>query len=330
MCASLEVTEADMLFCSDFLCYCLSQLEGKSSAVWNHIYLVGILSSLHCLSKCSKSQLPSQFGQLLLRLNALISGGGSATDVKVSSSFVNCPVGHMSTCRGIINASIISAAAAACNHMQPFFSQFLNMTLRMPSCFSRCAYDSVALLIPMHSDRQLLESIISSCLAIPLVCKPFEFSLSHKLYSMVISFLSRRPDFLNVPTRVKVLVSACQAIESIDWTYCHSIRNGQFLINQFLHVCHMMLKIASDKSRNSAEIPASVADIVISSFKSISCFVTADGGSCGLASFRGDAAAMIQSVRVSLSQLFSRLVDVYSYFVPFNVILSVLAKNHEM
>ena len=95
-------------------------------------------------------------------------------------------------------------------------------------------------------------------------------------------------------------------------------------------MCVLMLKIASDNARFFKGLPASVVEIVVKSFKSISCFVTADGGSCGLASFRGDASTLSQSARVSLSQLFSRIVDFYSSFVPVDEILSVLAKNHQM
>ncbi len=329
LCTVMELSEEEVQFCGDFLSYCLSQLEGKSSAVWNHLYLIGILSSLQCLSKCSKSQLSTQLCHILLRLQELVANGGCTTDVRNSSSHANCPVGHMSTCRGIIKACFNLAADVACNHQHSFFSQFLNLTLNsMPSSFLHAAYDSVALSIQANRDQDVLVSIISACLAVPLLCKPFEFNLAHKLYSNAVSFLIRRPDFLNVSTRVELLVSACRAIDSIDWTFCHSIRNGQSLINQFLYICHMMLKIASDRARNSTEFPTSVKEITVKSFKSISCFVNEDGGSCGLASFRGDASTLIQSVRVSLSQLFSRLVDVFSCFVPFHVILSVLAKNH--
>ena len=240
-------------------------------------------------------------------------------------------MGHNSTCRGIINAYVDLAAKTAWNHPDQVFSQFLNVTLTStPSLFLPSAYNAVALLIQATSDRDVLDSVITACLAVPLVCKTFEFVRSFKLHSDVVHFLSRHPDFMNSSRRADLLVSACRAIDSIDWSYCHSIRNGQTLINEFLHMCLMMLKISCGRTRNSTEFSVSVSEIVTKSFKTISCFVTADGGSCGLASFRGDASTLIQSVRVSLSQLFSRLVDIYSCFVPIHVIISVLAKNHQM
>jgi hypothetical protein len=329
--AAVELSEAELLFCSDFLSYCLSQLEGKSPAVWNQAYLLGILSSLHCLRKCPQSQLPSQLCQILLRLQGLFSSGGFSAEIKSLNSLENCPVGHNSTCRGIINAYVDLAAKTAWNHPDKVFTQFLNVTLTStPSLFLPSAYNAVALLIQATSDRDVLDSVITACLAVPMVCKTFEFVRSFKLHSDVIHFLSRHPDFTNTSRRADVLVSACRAIDSIDWSYCNSIRNGQTLINEFLHMCLMMFKISCGRTRNSTEFSISVLEIVTKSFKSISCFVTADGGSCGLASFRGDASTLIQSVRVSLSQLFSRLVDIYSFFVPIHVIISVLAKNHQM
>jgi hypothetical protein len=92
-----------------------------------------------------------------------------------------------------------------------------------------------------------------------------------------------------------------------------------------------MLRIATEKPPpDCAPFATSVVEIVATSFKGISCFVTADGGSCGLASFRGDASTLSQSARVSLSQMFSRIVDIFSHVVPVEVILCVLSKNHQM
>ena len=329
--AVLELSESDVMFCCNFLKYCTSRLEGKSFSVWNKIYMIGILSSLHCLSKCSQSQLPSLFCNNLLSLQTLISGVVITPEGNASHSIANCPVGHVTMGRGIIYACVSVAAKVAHINVHPFFPQFLNVTLTgMPSVLVHAAYDSVAQLIQAHNDASVLESIISASLALPLICRPFEFSRANKLYSKVIPFLSRHHDLLNSSTRNELLVSACRAIDSIDWSYCHTIRNGQTLISQFLHICVLMLNIATDKTQDDAEFPAFVEEIVINAFKSISCFVTADGGSCGLASFRGDASILSQSARVSLSLLFSRIVESFSSIVPVEVILSVLAKNHEM
>jgi hypothetical protein len=326
-----ELSDEDVLFCCDFLSYCLLQLEGKPSAVWNRIYLVGMLSSLHSLSNCSKHQFPAHFCTILLNLQKLLSVAGFPPEAHISNTCVNCPVGHVSLCRGIIRVCVNVAARASSKHLLPVFSHVLSITLTsMPSSLLHAAYDSVASLIKADSNSDVLDSVISSSLAVPLVCRTAEFSRAYTIYSRVISFLSRRPDLLNGSTRVNLLVSACVAIDSIDWSYCHSIRNGQTLISQFLHMCVLMLKIASDNARVFKGLPASVVEIVVKSFKSISCFVTADGGSCGLASFRGDASTLSQSAQVSLSQLFSRIVDFYSSFVPVDEILSVLAKNHQM
>ena len=327
-----ELSDSDVLFCSDLLKYCISQLDGKPSPVWNKIYLVGILSSLHCVSKCSRSQLPPTFCNILLSLQKLMSTAGFTAEASVFHSDANCPVGYLSLCRGIVNACVSVALNVVHKNSHPFFAQFLNVTLSdMPGSLVHAAYDSVAQSIQADRDRSVLDSIISACLAVPLVCRPSEFSRASKLFSKIVPFLSHHPEMLNSTIRNELLVSACRAIDSIDWSYCHTIRNGQNLISQFLHMCVLMLRIATEKPPpDCAPFATSVVEIVATSFKGISCFVTADGGSCGLASFRGDASTLSQSARVSLSQMFSRIVDIFSHVVPVEVIICVLSKNHQM
>ena len=327
----LEVSATDISFFLDFLAYCASQLEAKPSAAWNRIHLLGILSSLHCLCKCPDSHLSLQFCSILLGLLKILSGAGFTSEANSSNFAANCPVGDLSLCRGIMNACVILAANVACNHPRPFFPQFLHSTLTsMPCSLLHAAYDSVALLIQNDRELVVLHAVVAAIFRVPLVCKTPEFALALRLYSRVVPFLFRRPDFLDVSIRVELLVSACQAIDSINWSYCHSIRNGQTLISQFLHICVLLLKIAVEKDQDSMRFPPSVVEIVEKSFKSVSCFVTADGGSCGLASFRGDASTVILSSRVSLAQLFSSIVQKFASFIHFDVILSVLSKNHQM
>jgi len=324
----LEFPESDVSFFLDFVAYCASQLEALPSAAWNRIYLVGVLSSLHCLCKCPSSLLSSQSCNVLLRLQKLLCAAGFTSETNFAA---NCPVGDLSLCRGIMNASVILGANVASNHPRPFFPHFLQVTLTsMPSSLLHAAYDSVALLIQNDRELHILHLVVDACVRVPLLCKMPEFGRAHKLYTKVLPFLSRRPDFLGFSTRVELLVSTCRAMDSIDWSYCHSIRNGQTLICQFLHVCVVMLQVATDKAEDSVRFSSPVVEAVAKSFKSISCFVTADGGSCGLASFRGDASTVSLASRVSLSQLFSRIVENFAFFLPFDVILSVLAKNHQM
>jgi hypothetical protein len=266
-CEIFELSDSHALFCCDFIAYCASQLEAKPSAVWNRIYLVGILSSLQCLNQCSKSQLPPHCCSTLLSVQKLIAGSSFSSEANSLNSLANCPVGHMSLCRGVIHSSVSLAAEVACAQSRLFFSQFLNITLHgMPGALLRAAYDSVSRLIRTDSDRDVLDTIISACLAVPLVCRTFEFNRAFMLYSKVVPFLSRRPDILTSSTRVELLVSACRAIDSIDWSYCHSVRNGQTLICHFLYMFELMLKVADASAQDSVHVLRTAGEVVARSF----------------------------------------------------------------